>query len=342
MLRALLLLAALCLAPDAAGGFILVDSGSVATSRRWNAEDYRGTGLHDGLQVAVEPGFAEALGALPEEVELVRDAVRAAFAAWESPVLVFEIEFDGPATAARPFAAPRPGEGLEIDVFAVHAGQFPFGESLETVGGTWVSSDFVEDRLLTSGQRLGGNVISGADVYINIEGVQAAAASMGLDRSQQIDALQRLLMNQIGVALGFFYPFQRPNIDADDDPTNAMPVDGCAFFAGLAFREGSDARAVMNQDPPDPADLLRTTLRPDDIAGRDVLYPVPPASGCDPLPPFPGPARLLDEQGAGPDAPLLEPSALELAPDGTLFVAGRLSNNVLRVDPDGAIQELLD
>ena len=95
----------------------------VQTSSRWSATGHASTmgkGLHDGLSVNIAPGFAAALvtatlGVVtPTEIADTEDAIRAAFAAWESPVIAYDVVFDGPAVRGESL-------GADIDLFVVPA-----------------------------------------------------------------------------------------------------------------------------------------------------------------------------------------------------------------------------
>src|SRR5262249_43773207 len=141
---------------------------------RWSAEADpfgSGTGLHDGIQVAVESGFAANLGIAEladlydvseaSLIDLTAVTVRAAFRMWETPALRFDVEIDGPAVEG-------PRVGREIDVFARPV-------PLQLFGYTNAAYQLADERLLTNGQRLPGYVMLGADVFINTTRVLASA-----------------------------------------------------------------------------------------------------------------------------------------------------------------------
>jgi hypothetical protein len=61
-----------------------------------------------------------------------------------------------------------------------------------------------------------------------------------------------------------------------------VTVDPLDPFAGLGVSRNVDRDAVMSNAPPSYEAGFFTVLRPDDLSGRDVLYPLPvpePASG---------------------------------------------------------------
>ena len=274
----------------AADAFVPLDvDATIEATPRWSAASHPaidGAGLHDGIQVAISAGFAEVLvaavtgGMAPEDVTAVEATVGAAFAAWQSPVLAFEVTFDGP--AVRGVAG-----GAEIDLFAVSDAD-PVFASNNFFGVTHTASEFVPDRLLTNGTVLPGAALTRTDIFLNLD--LLAIFAPALTREQQLAALQRLLMHEIGHAIGFHHPNEFPsaNRDTDTDPLNAMLIDPADPFADLLFSPAIDAEAVMSNGP-SFVGLLLTALRNDDRGGRDVLYPALgttalcaalPRSGC--------------------------------------------------------------
>ncbi len=249
----------------------------LAQAPRWNAEETDGTGLEDGIQVAVHPSFASDLGAVePDELDLVRRAIESAFAAWENEALHFEIEH------ASPRAEVGSAIGAEIDLIAL-PGDHPVLAGTSFFGLTDVDYTFVRDRLLTNGMRADGYVITGADVYINIDRVREVAEQSGIPIALQAIALTRLLMHEIGHTLGFGHPNLERNFDTDLDPTNSVEVDPLDPLSGLMESPFFDTTAIMSNDPCGGSAvacsaLFFQSLQPDDRLGRDVLYAVPEPS----------------------------------------------------------------
>jgi hypothetical protein len=261
-----------------AGGGSTVEE-ALQGAARWSST----SGLSDGIQVGVEPGFATELGATGAEVALFNQAVVDAFEAWESPVLQFDITFDAAGVVE------GTDVGFEIDVFAV-PGTHDVFDGTDYFGMAHVRSGTFENRPLTNGQWFPGWVISGADLFINIDNVLGLAALFEFDLSEELASGQRLLMHELGHALGLHHPNSNNpegveiNVDTDNDPFNAMVIDPADPFADLIISGQRDDTAIMSNRPcgepfvaPCPA-LFYTSLRNDDLGGRDVLYPIPEAS----------------------------------------------------------------
>lgn len=280
-----LLLALLLAAPRAAGAFSLFPSydpgfeprEALQRAARWAAEPIPTLGidggLSDGIDVAVDPGFAAALGLDdPDVLDLLQDTITGAFDAWSNPALQFDIVFDGAAQEGT-----LPGLGAEIDLFAVPESHPAFQDN-DFFGVTFVDTDFTLDRLLPNGQRFDGWVIRGADVFINVDKVLAVVDGLGLPLEFQAMALKRLLMHELGHALGVGHPNvgHHPNYDTDLDPQTPIDVDPADPFAGIGTSPVRDVDAIMSNSPALSA-LFLTELRPDDVAARDVLYAVPEA-----------------------------------------------------------------
>jgi hypothetical protein len=270
-----------------ASAFLPIDLDAV-NSARWDAVPHAttgGAGLHDGVQVAIEPTMVEKLltastgAVLPEDVTALRASIRAAFAGWENPVLAFTIVFDGP-------TARGTGVGQEIDVFSVPGSDPAFTTTGALAGVTFFVRHATPDRALTNGTTLGGLAFSRADIFLNETSI-AAFSGLFPTREEKLAALQRLLMHEIGHAIGLGHPNELPgaNLDTNGDPFDPMPIDPADPLGDLILSPNVDPDVIMSNLPATlPGALVFTTLRNDDRGGRDALYPALPDAVCPPVP----------------------------------------------------------
>lgn len=277
--RRLALPVVLALTPALAAAFVpLHREPDPVGAPRWSAAAHPEigfAGLEGGIHVAVVDGFAETLAlrvtgrAEPADVADLEAAVLAAFAAWTNPALAFVIDFDGPAERG-------PGAGAEIDLVAVPGTDPVFAGNTFFGLASWQTAE-LEQRELANGTVLRGPALIGVDIFLNVDRIAAVAPLF--TREQQLAAIQRLLMHEIGHAIGLNHPNQFPqaNLDTDDDPLNEMVIDPFDPFADLIQSPNVDGDAVMSNSPTSGIGaLLFTALRNDDRGGRDVLYPALP------------------------------------------------------------------
>jgi hypothetical protein len=278
-----------CLVIASPAGAFSVLSGGAATPQQALADAARwaaSSGLSDGIQVGVAADFATQLGAAnATEVALIEQAAIDGITGWESPALSFDV------TLGAAGVVEGPSAGFEIDLFAV-PGTHPmfFGTNFFGVANPVVAFD--PTRTLTNGQALPGDVITGADVYINTTTTAQLAAFFGFTLQEKIDGLVRLIMHEVGHAIGLGHPNSNnpfgaeDNYDTDLDPLNAMAIDPNDPFAALILSPNADNGAVMSNRPcGEPfmgpcAALFFTSPTNDDLGGRDALYPVVPEPGA--------------------------------------------------------------
>jgi len=263
------------LAPSAGAFSILYDS-PILIAPRWDAP-----GGHVSINVGVEQGFAASFNVTdPDEVALLYGALEAAFRAWESPVLSFNIQLESALVVDGTFA------GNQIDVLAVTSNHPAVS------GGFFASTDSSWDygpRTLTNGSVEDGYIIERGDLWVNIGLVLVIRRALTQD--EQLGAFQRLFMHEIGHLLGVGHPNSNnpfgveTNWDTDLDPFNPMQIDPLDPLGNLQMSPNRDDSTVMSNRPCGDSSLdicdalFRTTLGYDELGARAVLYPNVPEPG---------------------------------------------------------------
>ncbi|MFN8643209.1 MAG: hypothetical protein U0802_16690 [Candidatus Binatia bacterium] len=133
-----------------------------------------------------------------------------------------------------------------------------FAASGASFGVTYMLWGPSPSRLLTNGAVLPGQEIYGADILIAVD--RLAAAAPGFTAEEQPKVFQRLLMHEIGHAIGLHHLHTGPtvNFDRDTDPDNAILIDPSNLLAGLAPPVAQPRHA--GGDEPDPERPERALL----------------------------------------------------------------------------------
>lgn len=211
---------------------------------RWTA----GPGTHSlegGLRVWITPGIAAAVGVTdPVLTAKIEATLAAGVLAWSSPVVGFDIVLGGTTPAA-----------TDISIWS--------GPSRFIGGQTDFFFEVSAARTFTNGDVVPGVVFTGARITLNQVTLTTMFASVG--ESYALAALQRLIAHEVGHALGLGHPTDVFEYNVVNDP-----------LAGLVVApDAVDDTAIMVPwgDLPGLVAAFDPSMRADDLAGRDVLYP---------------------------------------------------------------------
>ncbi len=232
------------------GGVAFDVAASYLANPRWTAGPATHS-LQGGLLVWISPGMAGSFGVSdPELAAKIEATIASGVLAWSSPVISFDIVLGG--------VAPS---GTDISIGS--------GFTQSIGGRTDFSTAYSLGRQLTNGEILPGTIFTGAVITLNQSTLTNMFSLIG--ESFALAALQRLVAHEMGHALGLGHPTDVYQYNVVNDSSAGLivspdAVDDTAIMVPFSSLPGLHA----SFDP---------TMRLDDLAGRDVLYPAPEPAG---------------------------------------------------------------
>ena len=236
-------------------------------------------GLGGGLEYSISAEFCARI--IPSFIDhpscgQLRQSVQQSFDLWAEghPVLRFVEISDRVKPELPPLGVSDPwrGFGAEIDLFALSPEEYPNVSGF----GAWTQFWYLfADPIGTRGLVLPGNTLTSVDLVFNSE---ACFHHDPNQASKGCNHFGSLLLAEIGHALGLDHPneFNGRNFDSDSDPANSIPIDCQSPTQGLIISPLVDPQAVMNSGLGKPQHV-QMQLTPDDLGGRNFLYPICPA-----------------------------------------------------------------
>ena len=229
-------------------------------------------GLDGGIEYSISEMFCDSLAhhfvgiPIPTCSEL-REMIKSAFDMWSEghPHLRFVDVSDRVDTVLDSY------KGAEIDFFALTSLQYPKVNSFSAITSWWWDD---HHPMSTIGLPLQGRSLTGVDIVFNVTERNCYYNDLELVFIQ-CNHFPSLVLHEVGHALGLSHPDQMSyrNFDTDSNPNNSMSISCDRPDKNFKLSQNLDLNAVMmgrnNQATPEFKELA-----PDDIGGRDFLYPI--------------------------------------------------------------------
>lgn len=235
-------------------------------------------GLGEGLEYAIASDFCSQIIPLfqdrqPPTCTQIEGEIQKALDHWgeNHTVLKFTPVTASLAAQIPPDGAREPwrGFGAEIDLFVRSPEDYPLVANFGAYTSFWFTND---NPVGLQGQLVPGKTITSADIVFNNRScyfLDAQASVAGCNH------FESLLIHEMGHALALDHPneFPQRNFDTDQIPGNSMPIDCQQPTKTLKLAAQIDSAAIMNSSLGDAAKPL-PQLSPDDLGGRNFLYPL--------------------------------------------------------------------
>ena len=235
-------------------------------------------GLGEGLEYAIAPQFCDQIIPLfedrqPPTCSQIRTEIQKAFAQWgqNHALLKFTNVSSSLTAQLPPEGTPDPwrGFGAEIDLFVLSPRAYPLVADFGARTSFWYTD---QQPIGVQGRPLPGKTITNADIVFNNQSCYFLDAQTPI---QECNHFESLLIHEVGHALALDHPNQFPqrNFDTDNIAGNAISIDCQNPTKTLALFTNHDPQAIMNSSLGQAA-TVQPQLSPDDLGGRDFLYPI--------------------------------------------------------------------
>lgn len=235
-------------------------------------------GLGEGLEYAIASDFCSQIIPLfqdpqPPTCAQIEAEIQKALDHWgdNHPVLKFTPVTNSLAAQIPPDGAREPwrGFGAEIDLFVRSPEDYPLVTNFGAYTSFWFTN---EAPIGMQEQPVPGKTITSADIVFNNRSCYFFDTQTPISGCNHFESL---LIHEVGHALALDHPneFPQRNFDTDKIPGNSMTIDCQQPTKTLKLVSQIDSAAIMNSSLGDAAEPL-PKLSPDDLGGRNFLYPL--------------------------------------------------------------------
>jgi hypothetical protein len=259
----------------------------LSRAARWDAGEHslkhHGVrGLGGGLEYAVDDSLCTRLRFLDApDCDSIKQAVHQAAARWSEghPDLALTDVSAIIPVASQGQVPPSQGQGAEVDFFAADAIEFAPFQVRRTAAVTVYYFDPQRRPRLTNGltAELSNGTLTAADIRFSTDACYFMDAGKGRIGCAHFPSL---VMHELAHVYGIDHPDQmvERNLDSDNDPSTPVVFDCLDPASSLRVSESVEVRSVALANLWG-ANVWRHSLRLDDIAAREALYPRCPVEG---------------------------------------------------------------
>ncbi len=235
-------------------------------------------GLGEGLEYAIAPDFCAQIIPLfqdrqPPTCPQIEAEIQKALDHWGENHAVLKFTPVTPSLTAQlpPEGASEPwrGFGAEIDLFVLSPEAYPLVSNFGAYTSFWYTN---QAPIGMQGQPLSGKTMMSADIVFNNRSCYFFNPQIPISGCNHFESL---LTHEVGHALSLDHPneFPQRNFDTDNIPGNTIPIDCQQPTKTLKLVSQIDPKAIMNSSLGEAASP-QPQLSPDDLGGRNFLYPL--------------------------------------------------------------------